>query len=276
MRISRRQFVGLIGVAGLSGCAKLGLNKVADKVKSIDVMPGSPGKLTFAVIGDIHVLDARSTSIVNKAMASINGNTNVRFTVMCGDIATDGNWSEFKLAKSSLDRLSRPYFAVPGNHDVCMKAKDIYANYRKHFDDADWHAENEGWLFMGIDSTNEAKSDVTIRPDQIEWIQNQLKKTNAKRPIALFCHHPFNPNSKAYRVQNADEVLGLFSGHNLKLVAAGHFHGNQEETREGVLFTTTACCSSTRDNHDGTTSKGYRLFHVENETITTEYVEVVA
>ncbi|MDZ4858181.1 MAG: metallophosphoesterase [Candidatus Hydrogenedentes bacterium] len=276
MRISRRQFVGLISAAGLSGCAKLGLDKVADKVKAIDVMPGAPGKLTFAVIGDIHVLDARSTSIVNKAASSINANPDVRFTVMCGDIATDGNWSELKLAKSSLDRLGQPYFAIPGNHDVCMKAKDIYANYRKQFDEAEWHTENEGWLFMGIDSTNEAKSDVSIRPDQIELIEQQLKRTNANRPIALFSHHPFNPNSKAYRVQNADELIGLFSGHNLKLVAAGHFHGNQEETRDGILFTTTACCSSTRDNHDGTTSKGYRLFHIENETITTKYVEVMA
>ena len=276
MRLSRRQFVGLIGAAGLSGCARLGLNKVADKVKSVDMMPGAPGKLTFAAIGDIHVLDARSTGIVNKAMNMINANGNVRFTVVCGDLATDGNWTELRLAKSSIDRLERPHFVIPGNHDVCMKAKDIYANYRKQFDDADWRSEDEGWLFMGIDSTNEAKSDVSIRPDQIEWIEERLKQTNAKRPIALFSHHPFNPNSKKYRVQNADEVLALFSGHNLKLVAAGHFHGNQEETRDGILFTTTACCSTTRDNHDGTTSKGYRLFHIEKETITTEYVEVMA
>ena len=275
MRLSRRQFIGLVGVASLSGCAKLGLNKVADKVKSIDVMPGSPGKVTFAVIGDIHVLDGRSTGIVNRAMAMMNATPDLRFTVMCGDLATDGNLTELNLAKSSLDRLKRPCFSIPGNHDVCMKAKDIYANYRKQFPESDWHSENEGWLFMGIDSTNENKSDVSIRPDQIEWIQEQLKKTNAKRPIALFSHHPFNPSTK-YRVQNADEVLGLFSGHNLKLVAAGHFHGNQEETKDGILYTTTACCSTTRNNHDGTTSKGYRLFHIDNESITTEYVEVMA
>lgn len=276
MRLSRRQFVGLIGVAGLSGCARLGLDKVAEKVKAVDMMPGSPGRLTFAAIGDIHVLDARSVGIVNKAMGMINANPDVRFTVVCGDLATDGNWAELKLAKASLDRLTRPYFVIPGNHDVCMRAKDIYANYRKQFDNADWRNEREGWLFMGIDSTNEAKSDVSIRPDQIEWIEKQLKQTNPKRPIALFSHHPFNPNSKAYRVQNADEVLGLFSGHNLKLVAAGHYHGNQEETQDGILFTTTACCSTTRDNHDGTKSKGYRLFHIDNESISTEYVEVMA
>lgn len=275
MRISRRQFISLAGLAGLAGCSRLGLDKVKDKVASMDVMPGSPGRITVAVIGDIHVLDARSTGIVNKAVAMINENPDVRLTIVAGDLATDGEWSELRLAKNSLDRLARPSFAIPGNHDVCMRAKDIYANYRKQFGVSNWRREEEGWLFMGIDSCNENKSDVSIRPDQIEWIERQLKQTNPKRPIALFSHHPFNPDTR-YRVHNADEVLELFAGHNLRLVAAGHFHGNQEETRDGILFTTTACCSSTRDNHDGTTSKGFRLFHLDKENVSTEYVEVVA
>ena len=78
-----------------------------------------------------------------------------------------------------------------------------------------------------------------------------------------------------YRVKNADEVQGLFAGHNLKLAAAGHWHGNQEESRDGVLFTTTACCSSTRDNFDGTKPEGYRLLHLSPDgTVQTEFAEV--
>ena len=72
----------------------------------------------------------------------------------------------------------------------------------------------------------------------------------------------------------ADEVLALFAGHNLRAVLNGHFHGNQEEVVDGVLFTTTACLSSTRGNHDGTDLKGYRLFHCAGGEITTEFVAV--
>jgi 3',5'-cyclic AMP phosphodiesterase CpdA len=275
MKLTRRQFIGLVAAAGASGCARLGLDKVADKLAGLDVMPGDPGKITFAVIGDVHVLDAKSTAIVRHAVKMINETPEVRFTVVAGDLATDGAWVELKLARACFDGLQRPWFAIPGNHDVNMKAKDIYANYRKQFGAVDWRQEDEGWLFLGIDSCNENKSDVAVRADQIEWIQDQLKRTNSSRPIALFSHHPFNPSTK-WRVQNADEVLGLFAGHNLKLVVAGHFHGNQEESRHGVLFTTTACCSTTRDNHDGTRSKGYRLFHLDSEQVLTEYVEVMA
>ncbi|MBX7255910.1 MAG: metallophosphoesterase [Candidatus Hydrogenedentes bacterium] len=272
MKLTRRQFIGLVGAAGLAGCARTGLDKITD----VDLVPGGPGRVTFAAINDIHVLDSRSISIVVRAAEMINATDKVRFTVALGDLASDGQLGELSLAYDALSRLEKPWFAIPGNHDVNMGAKDILNNYRKFFGEPDHRQEDEGWLFIGIDSCNENKSDVAIRPDQIDWLKKQLKHTNGKRPIALFTHHPFNPNTKAYRVQNADEVLGLFSEHNLKLVASGHFHGNQEETRDGILFTTTACCSSTRDNHDGTTSKGFRLFHLDKDSVTTEYVEVVA
>ena len=79
-----------------------------------------------------------------------------------------------------------------------------------------------------------------------------------------------------YAGSGAGESTGdmVFAGHNLKFVAAGHYHGNQVEEHNGVLFTTTACCSTTRDNFDETPEKGYRLFHVTKDAIETEFVAV--
>jgi 3',5'-cyclic AMP phosphodiesterase CpdA len=222
-------------------------------------------------------LDARSTAIVNRAADMINELDDVQFTVVLGDLATDGELSELKLAKNSLDRLDRPYFCVPGNHDVHVFSNDIRRNFRTEFEETHWREEETDWLFIGLDTCEGAKSDVSVQTDQIQWLNQIAERTNTNRPIAIMGHHPFNPNTKAYRVINADEVLGIFAEHNLKLVAAGHYHGNQEETQDGTLFTTTACCSTTRDNFDDTTSKGFRLFHVaEDDSITTEYVEVMA
>ncbi len=90
MGMTRRQFIGLIGAAGLAGCARVGLDKVADKVANLDVMTGSPGRFTFATIGDIHVLDARSTGIVSQAVDMINAREEVEFSIVLGDLATDG------------------------------------------------------------------------------------------------------------------------------------------------------------------------------------------
>ncbi|MCP4640833.1 MAG: hypothetical protein GY851_10385 [bacterium] len=264
MRLSRRQFIGLVGAFGVGGCAR------SKKL----VGWGEPKRLTFATINDVHVLDARSTSIVHRAVKSINSNPTIAFTVVLGDIATAGKLQELNLARQAFDRFEQPWFAVPGNHDVYPKAANIYANYKKAFEKTNWTYDEEGWVFMGIDSCEGTSSNVTVFEGQMDWIGSQLRHINRKRPIALFAHHPFNPHSKAYRVKNADNVLALFSAHNLKLVAAGHYHGNQVEEQDGILFTTTACCASTRGNFDKTTAKGYRLFHLEDETVSTEFVEV--
>jgi 3',5'-cyclic AMP phosphodiesterase CpdA len=275
MRLSRRQFLGFIGgAAGLSGCAKT--KDAMDSIASIDMMPGGGDDFTFAAINDLHVLDAKSVGIVRKAVMSINENETIRFTVVLGDIATDGEVSELKLAKSALDDLQRPYLTIPGNHDVPPKVKEPLHNFELVYEDPHWKDEREGWLFIGMNTCEGTKSDVTVSEEEIAWLQHIAKRTNQNRPIALFGHHPFNPNTKAYRVINADEVLGIFSEHNLKLVAAGHYHGNQIEEQNGTMFTTTACCSTTRDNFDDTPEKGYRLFHIKGDTIETEFVVVDA
>ncbi len=273
MKITRRHFLGLSGALGLASCARV--KQVTPDVNLGRLRPGFGSRdFTFAAINDTHVLDTRSAAIVNHAVRSINADERVQFTVILGDIATDGRYQELNLAKVAFDQLDKPYFAVPGNHDVYMPAKDIFGNYRLAFGAPHWTENTRGWLFIGLNSCEEDKSDVLVQPAELEWLGKVLGRANRERPIALLAHHPFNPNTKAYRVKNADEILAMFSEHNLKLVAAGHYHGNQVEEHEGVLFTTTACCSTTRDNHDNTPEKGYRLFHVTGETLETEFVVV--
>lgn len=275
MHWTRRQFIALGAALGLASCKQLDRVPLVNKV-GLDLGGGKDATFTFATIGDLHVLDATSTAIVGRAVQQINADDRVKAVVIVGDLATDGRLGELNLAKTGLSKLNKPYYAIPGNHDVDLTRQNIYANYTTAFGPTQWVEQHEGWVFVGLDSCNGTASDVTIPPDRIAWLSKQLNRTNRERPIALFVHHPFNPNTKAYRVGNADEVLALFANHNLKVVASGHFHGNQVEQQEGVLFTTTACCSTTRGNHDGTEAKGYRLFHVDKGVVETEFVEVRA
>ncbi|NIA14355.1 MAG: hypothetical protein GWP08_09750 [Nitrospiraceae bacterium] len=266
MSQTRREFLTFLGALGLSSSASAAFKLFGE----------GKGPLTIAAINDIHVLDARSTGLVSRAVNHINANSDVAFTVVLGDLATDGKLGELSLAKSALDRLENPYAVVPGNHDVDPTRKNGLANYEREYGGVQWEEKSDGWVFMGFNSCEGTSSDVTVSAEQMAWISKRVGKINRERPIALFAHHPFNPHTKNYRVKNAEEVLGLFGGHNLKLVATGHWHGNQVETRDGVLFTTTACCSSTRGNFDDTTAKGYRLFHFDKKEVQTEFVTVQA
>jgi len=265
MDVTRRQFLLFAGALGLSSC-------VSVKIPLIN--PGNPEPFTVAALNDLHVKDARSTAYLNRVVEKVNATPNLRCELVLGDLTSNGQLSEFNLAKASLDRLAKPYQTIPGNHDVEGRGPDIFANFEKVIGPTQWVREEGNWMFIGLNSCEGGLSDVTVAPDRLTWLRKQIKKAGKDRPIALFAHHPFNPHSKKYRVKNADEILAMFAEHNLKLVAAGHWHGNQEEEQNGILFTTTACCSSTRDNFDDTTAKGFRLFHFEGDVVKTEFVEV--
>jgi len=264
MKLTRRQFIALSGALGFSSLLNTGIK--------LPVLSGGKGPWSLATLNDIHVLDARSTALVDRAVNMINETPQVRLVIVLGDLATTGKLPELKLAKRSLERLEAPYLVVPGNHDVEPRAKDIFANYEKVFGARNWVREEGNWTLIGFDSCEGDGSDVTVPPDTVAWLEKMAKKAGDKRPVALFCHHPLNPQTKAYRVKNADQILGLFSGKNLRLVASGHYHGNQVESSHGITFVTTACCATTRPNFDNTDEKGYRLFHFENDDMRTEFV----
>jgi len=262
MRFSRREFLGLAGALGL-GCCAWGTDE-----------NGASKSFSVAAINDIHVVDAASVALLARAVERINALPDIRLTVVLGDISMNGKREQLDLAKKALDRLARPYAAVPGNHEALTKGTLPYAAYTRAFKERSWVRHEEGWFLIGLDSCEGGAVDVKIRLSRVAWLSEQLQKIPTDRPIALFAHHPFNPHSSAYRVRNADKVLALFSNHQLKLVASGHWHGNQVETQDGILFTTTACCSTTRDNHDLTPAKGFRLFHFGKDNVETEFVAV--
>lgn len=271
MKLTRRQFVGLAGAVGAASCAR--------NDEKVDSKPKPPKPLkdvyTFATIGDIHLVDAKSTAIVNRAVNIINFDPEIEFTVVLGDLGTDGTLVEMNLAKLCLDRLENPYYVIPGNHDVNTTRDDEYANYEMAFGERNWREKKDGWLYIGLDTCNGTAADVTLPQERMDWLAEVVRKTDKDRPIALMTHHPLNPNSAKYRVGNADEILAVFAEHNLRIVASGHYHGNQVERANGVLFTTTACCSSTRENADGTTAKGFRLFRIDKQNnVETEFVPV--
>jgi len=258
---SRRDFLR-ISIAGITGT---GVAFAADK-------SGKP--FVIATINDMHIKDEASVAILDKAVAAINGDSRIQFTIVLGDVATGGQADELALAKTALEKLARPWFVVPGNHDVFLRDDDIHANYTAAFGPVHWTHEANGWMFIGFNSCEGVKSDVTVSADELAWLQRTAATVEKQMPVALFCHHPLNPNSKAYRIKNADEILALFAEHDLRLIAAGHWHGNQVEEKAEVLFTTTACCSTTRDNFDKTPEKGYRLFQLLDNDVETEFVSV--
>jgi len=264
--MNRRHFIQACGAAGFASL-------VGPWAWALEASAGKP--LRFAAVNDLHVLGPGTERLAARAVEQINALDDIAFSVVVGDLGTLGKEAEMALAKQALDGLKQPYFCVPGNHDFLPKSDNGYVHYDAAFRDRQWRQDSAGgWAFIGLDTCNEMKSDVTVPPERMAWLAEQIAAVPEGMPIALFGHHPFNPNTKAYRVKNAEEVLALFAGRNLRLVISGHYHGNQVEERDGVTFITTACCSTTRPNFDKTEERGFRLFQLDGESVSHEFIVV--
>ncbi len=272
MNITRREFVGIAGLLGLAGCARIEQSRLGQLTPDLDFRKDGP--LRFATLTDLHLVDSRSVGILGRAINGINNDETIDFVVLLGDISEHGSLQEMNLAKQALERLRVPHHVVPGPNDVVAGAENSLEFYQRVFKKSQWKMPMGNWTFIGLDTSSATSPSLTLSEASLQWLDEQLAHTDQKRPLALCCHHPLAPGTKGDRLANAEDVLARFKNHNLRLVNSGHYHGNQEEERDGILFVTTACCSTTAENADPAEPKGYRVFTLDNDRIEHEFMTV--
>jgi len=222
----------------------------------------------FAEANDCHVNDTKSIEVVNDGVDGINANPDIKFSLWAGDLTFASEPLEMNLIYLGLNRLTRARYTIPGNHELVAGVYETYFGPRSY-------TFNYGrWKFIMLDDATEG---IGPLPDsRLNWLRDRIAETDPNDPIVLCTHVPLSPSYQPpYRLPNADAVLALFQGYNLKAVVSGHYHANRKEVVNGVLFTTTATLSTTRENYDGTTARGYREFYCyDDNDIATIFVKV--
>ena len=71
----------------------------------------------FAFISDTHIGNQTAEEDLLRTIESINNDTSLAFVVITGDITEFGSDDELQLAKKLFDRLNKPWYIIPGNHD---------------------------------------------------------------------------------------------------------------------------------------------------------------
>jgi len=226
----------------------------------------------FVVLNDTHYRDERCADYFEAAFGKIRAEASYDFVLTVGDLATGGKPEELGPYKELLKLLGKPSYVVMGNHDHMGDSRqpwiDTFGRGSINF-----RVDHEGWTFLGLDSTNGTRSSGVVVPDEtIAWIRDALRDIPADRPIVCFTHFPFG-DGVTYRLGNADDVLALLAGHNLKHIFSGHFHGLTERTAGAVGLTTDRCIAFSRGNHDGSKEKGYFQCRVKNGRLAYEFVE---
>ena len=259
-RLSRRAFLKRSGLA----LAALGLGAEAGRAQE-------QAEFSFIAMNDLHYLDEKCAEYFRGAFGWIRANAQYDFALVCGDLATAAKVEELQGAKDALALLGKPAYPVMGNHDASAGNQSWLQAFGP--DRVNCRFDHQGWTFLGLDTTDDGKSSgVAVGQATIDWIRQTLPDIPAERPLVAFTHFPFG-ELVPLRLTNADEVLALFDGHNLKHVFSGHFHGLSERKHGNTVLTTCRCLSFSRGNHDGSPEKGFYQCHVKGDELAYEFVE---
>lgn len=99
----------------------------------------SAGAQKFAILSDIHVTpgNANEAKLI-AAVDEINA-SDADVVIMSGDLTNEGSDEQLRNVKSILDRISKPLYVIPGNHEnnwsqsACKTFNDLWGNDRFAF-----------------------------------------------------------------------------------------------------------------------------------------------
>ena len=252
-----------------------------------------------------------------KALDQIELN-DVAFVLHLGDVVSFfPNWNRYAgywqkcaaNARRSLDRLKRPCYVVPGNHDIgnkltlkrLGKQTPAYADprnvetYREAFDRPPWlHAEHNGTLLVVVcDALINSGQD--LETQQWQWLEALLAARAPKvRNIVLATHNvPYWNSPRDIGVLNYEVIdepgrsrlLGLCDRYKIRAWLSGHTHWEILNRHHHTLLTTAWSTSFTRNgswnlyrgvpSNQDTAKAGYYYWRAAGDKLVGNFVRTV-
>lgn len=209
----------------------------------------------FVILGDPH-LPGKNVPLKEKVINTINQWNDVTMVVAMGDVCEHrGTSEEYTFVKTFFAKLTKPLFAIVGNHDYIYDdilnedAKLQKANPKEQqkklqrfqetfgLQTLSYSMVHEGYflIFLSLDSS---KHLTLLSSEQLLWLSNELEK-NKKLPTIVFFHAPLDKTLRDYKhyinkpdfvAQPVDELREiLLKNTQVFLWISGHTHTSPEE-----------------------------------------------
>ncbi len=213
-------------------------NRMRDIVKSIFIiaflyvcLPASAQTFKFALLTDIHI-SPTTTSLedLQASIDNINGQDDIDFVLVTGDISENGDYQALLTAKNELDKLKVPYYAIPGNHETKWSESGV-TDFGKLFGSDRFYFEYAGFAFIGFNTGPIIRMmDGHVAKQDLIWIKEQLDTHAAGKPIIVATHYPVLDGD----VDNWYELTDLLRQYPVKAIVGGHYHRNQLVDYDGI------------------------------------------
>ena len=209
----------------------------------------SKGSLHFVQISDSHMgfnkpANADVNATLQLAIDKINALPNAPdFIIHTGDLSHTAKASEFdtldQILKSS--KTSQVFF-VPGEHDTATDDGKLYMErYGKNAKGAGWYSFNHKDVhFVGLSNVAVLEGMGKLGPEQLKWLEADLKSQPASRPVVVFAHIPLWSVYPEWGWGTADseQALGYLKRFGSVTVLNGHIHQVMQKVEGNVTFHT--------------------------------------
>jgi predicted phosphodiesterase len=175
--------------------------------------------VTVLIPGDLHLTEPGKPNHAAALRAVADANELIRpdFVQFIGDNVDDGTEEQFATFRELTDRLTVPWFALVGDHDV----KGGAGRFRSHVGEPYGSVTVGGVRFVRL-NTQEARP-VGLSPAQVEWFRSEVDAAlGAGERVVVFQHnYPYQvwedfagPGIDAWRaIVQTRRVQAILSGH---------------------------------------------------------------
>ena len=215
-------------------------------------------KITFAHVTDTHIGSQTGAANLEKTIEDINGQDSIDFVLLTGDITEFGSDEELLLARRLIDRLNKPWYALPGNHD--SKWSESGNNSFVSILGAEAFAfEKGGFLFAGTASGPNMRMAPGLVPrEQIVFLDSLLShRKHLHQPVIFVNHYPLDES-----LSNWYEIIDRLKTTQIKATLLGHGHRNHLYNFEGIPGIMGRSNLETKQ-----TGAGYNLVTIEKDTL---------
>jgi Icc protein len=254
--VNRRGFLKCMAWAGTGAfCIMQGGVLKSYSLSSLAEFSGhpSPGQLSFVQISDSHMgfNKPANTDVAATLQAAVDKINKLpvapEFMLHTGDISHLSKPEEFDTVDQILKGASaKSVFFVPGEHDVLNDDGQQYRDrYGKGAQGAGWYSfEKKGVHFIGLVNVMNLKAGGlgSLGPEQLQWLQDDVKHLKSSTPIVVFAHIPLWSiyPEWGWGTDDSAQALASLKKFGSVTVLNGHIHQTLQKVEGQVTFHTAA------------------------------------
>lgn len=157
--------------------------------------------------------------------------------ILTGDLSQDYSPESYIKLTAMVKDIDCPVYYIPGNHDDIDVMAKILPRDNVTF------AKNvifNHWQFILLDSHQHAKVEGLLSADELNYMEECLKKHPNHHALVFFHHHPVSVGCHwidNLGLQNAKEFWEIASNHsNFSAVLFGHVHQEYQGTHKNIKY----------------------------------------